>query len=669
MFICLDLFNGYPITGTQNAERDTSFFTTLLGDNINKIPRDLSEVGPNDRDFTSSENIMIRINNPRINNKTIASPPYLQDRAWNAQYYPGNIEQEIIQIGTVRDLEIQAIPFKANAIEGEYGESAILQAYNYDDTANPTTVTSVNEIPEPTGAIPWGTTGPDAPFYNGDSNPFIIKGNQSQNKNNPIGAYVTTLSVNTIPTPESVLSMVPFLSIAETKPVESLLDIYWETSLSGNLATLNSLVSSQDSGLIGSNFQATTFTEGITSNDIIGFGFNFLKGDGQLAPASAVTLNSITIKDGADTVLSSTLFTITKNASQTSFQIKPTNTDFFYSNSILQAPLTGVYNITANVTYASNPADNIVLPSITLTNVAPTIDAFTQPTPSAAIGTIITLAGKNGSADATVNTTELNWSIVSVSPVADASKIEINATTGELSNDEVLTDATFYSISVKATDCNGNGLDSIPRSVEFQIGSAAGNRVNAALCQGWQGSAFTGCSESLGVVFAESRFTPLAVPTSSVTVGSVTYPANNAANSYNVFDKNQSTGGGEFEPTVNHTTGALEQGTLYITPTLTNVGGSGSDDDTVTFTIQFKSPSGGGWVQAVDTSSATVNNVVLQVSNDATVDSKHIFDVPGEYRVLTTTITGGMCSLGESGTSLKVNFGDENFSSCAGAPA
>jgi hypothetical protein len=102
---------------------------------------------------------------------------------------------------------------------------------------------------------------------------------------------------------------------------------------------------------------------------------------------------------------------------------------------------------------------------------------------------------------------------------------------------------------------------------------------------------------------------------------------------------------------------------------LTNVGGSGSDDDTVTFTIQFKSPSGGGWVQAVDTSSATVNNVVLQVGNNATVDSKHIFDVPGEYRVLTTTITGGMCSLGESGTSLKVNFGDENFSSCAGAPA
>ena len=40
--------NGYPVT--QNNERNKSFFTTLLGDNVNKIPRNLKEVGPNDRD-------------------------------------------------------------------------------------------------------------------------------------------------------------------------------------------------------------------------------------------------------------------------------------------------------------------------------------------------------------------------------------------------------------------------------------------------------------------------------------------------------------------------------------------------------------------------------------------------------------------------------------------
>ena len=46
-----------------------------------------------------------------------------------------------------------------------------------------------------------------------------------------------------------------------------------------------------------------------------------------------------------------------------------------------------------------------------------------------------------------------------------------------------------------------------------------------------------------------------------------------------------------------------------------------------------------------------------------------MFTAAGEYRVLTTVISGGMCSLGETGTSLRVDFGDENFSSCAGAPA
>ena len=57
----------------------------------------------------------------------------------------------------------------------------------------------VNEVPEPTGSIPWGTSGPDAPLYSADSNPFVIKGNQSENINNPIGAYVTTFSVNDTP--------------------------------------------------------------------------------------------------------------------------------------------------------------------------------------------------------------------------------------------------------------------------------------------------------------------------------------------------------------------------------------------------------------------------------------------------------------------------------------
>ena len=665
--------NGYPITDVL-LEKNISFFSTLQGDNINKVPRDLSEVGPNDREFTTSENLLIRVNNPDIRNKIVPGS-YPKDRAWNAQYYPINSQQEILQIGTVRDLEIQAIPFKPLVPAGEYGKTAIEQSYIYENSPdfNTGAIVAINEIPVATGAIPWGRTGPDSSFYNADSNPFVFKGDQSQNKKNPIGAVVSQSSVNSIPLSNStIFSMVPFLSVAETKPVESLLDIYWETSLSGNLVNLNSLVATQSDGVTASNFEAANFPESIIANDRIGFGFNFLNDAGQTVKASQVTLNSFVIRNGEDTVQGG-IFTLTRNIQQTAFEIKATATDFFFNDTIFATPAKGVFTITANVTFNGEAAIDIVLAPLTLTNVAPTIDAFTQPTPTAAVGTIVTLTGKNGSADTSVNTTQLNWSIVSISPVEDPVKIQINATSGALSNDAILTDATFYSVVVKATDVSGNGLDSPPASVQFQIGSAASNRVNAALCQGWQGANFTGCGESLGVLFGANN-TPKAIPTTSVTVSGITYPSNNRDNSYNVLDKNPSTENEVGLPQfTQHTTGALLQGSLYITPTLINSGGgAGLDDDTITFTIQFYDTTANppAWVQATDTGSNVIGNIQLIVADGQTASNKKVFSTAGEYRVLTTAISGGMCSSSGGGvTSFRVNFGDDNFSTCGGAPA
>ena len=156
---------------------------------------------------------------------------------------------------------------------------------------------------------------------------------------------------------------------------------------------------------------------------------------------------------------------------------------------------------------------------------------------------------------------------------------------------------------------------------------------------------------------------------SGSTGSSVTYGLGSAytsAETYNVLARNPSSQG-DFSTDI-HTTGSLEQGDLYITPTLVNSGGSGVDDDTVTFTIQFKG-STGGWGQAVDTNSVEVRNVTLQVAANSSVDSKHVFGAVGEYRVLTTDITGGMCSLSQNNTSMRVNFGDENYSSCFASPA
>lgn len=669
--------NGYPVT--ENNERNKSFFTTLLGDNVNKIPRNLQEVGPNDRDFGSDEGLYIRVNNPLIDNKTGAIYP--KTEAWNAQYYPAGIEQEVIQIATVRDMEIQAIPFKPDAQKGEYGESAILQTYVYNTPGDAASgVDTVNEVPEPTGSIPWGTSGPDAPLYSADSNPFVIKGNQSENINNPIGAYVTTFSVNdTPPLPTAVFSMVPFLSVAETEPVESLLDIFFETSLSGNLAELNALVDSEYGGLTSSNFAAADFFESATNPTIVGTPFQFLDGAGTAINASLVNIDTISIIDRNNTSIPSDTFTITQNG--TSFEIK-TNTTFFYDTTVDEG-FTGVYTITANTTYTSGAGtfnDTIILPNISLKNSAPVISAFTQPTnvTTEVNKDIITLAAVNGSANTSVNTQELAWSL-------DPSRTDfsIDENTGDLTSAEELIDDTLYNVIVKVTDLNGNGSPnelSDTATVTFQVGEP---RVNRALCEGSGGAAFTPvttCGENLQVQFLKSS--TLVNSESQTVVGPLkteTYPSTTGSGQiYNVLAKND--GSASFPP-VTHTTGALEQGAVAITCTLTNVGGSaGREDDVIGFTIQYKPIGSGSWSQATELIGGEqefVYNEELQVGVDAAVSTTKIFNVAGEYRVLTTTISGGQCSLGfpdDQSTKFTVDFEDANYprsipaNTCTDAP-
>ena len=563
--------NGYPVT--QNNERNKSFFTTLLGDNVNKIPRNLKEVGPNDRDYGSDESLNIRVNNPLINNKSGAVYP--KTKAWNAQYYPSGIEQEVIQIATVRDMEIQAIPFKPNAVSGEYGESAILQTYNYFGGVVANGVESVNEVPEPTGRIPWGTTGPDAPLYSADSNPFVMKGNQSENINNPVGAYVTTFSVNAPPSPPTrpVFSMVPFLSVAETNPVESLLDIFWETSLSGNLAELNALVDSQYGGLTSSNFVAAEFFENVTNPTIVGTPFKFKDGAGTEINASLVTINSISIIDADGNAFdpNNLPFTITPNGQN--FEIK-TNTTFFY-NTDVDTSGSGVYTITVNTSYTSGAGDfddPITLPNISLKNSAPVIGSFTQPTgvTTQANQVIIdTLTAVNGSANTSVNTEELIWEIVEVREagiIIPNDTFSIVSTTGVLTSAQELNDNKLINVIVKVTDLNGSGL-SDTATVTFQVGQP---RVNKALCEGRQGTTpITACQDNLQVQFLNDS---ILINSRSVTVtdgsGSTeTYPATSEidGNIYNVLAKNPtSVIPGTLPPqTVDNTTGALEQGTLY----------------------------------------------------------------------------------------------------------
>jgi len=88
------IINGYPShTTPYGTEVGETAFTTLFSDNINKLPRDLSEVGPEQKQYRSSVRLYGRVTNVDYTQK-----PY------NTQYYPGREAHDPDAIGTEGEL-------------------------------------------------------------------------------------------------------------------------------------------------------------------------------------------------------------------------------------------------------------------------------------------------------------------------------------------------------------------------------------------------------------------------------------------------------------------------------------------------------------------------------------------------------------------------------------
>ena len=648
--------NGYPVT--QQVDTNKLFFTTLISDNINKIPRNLKEVGPSDNEYNSDEIITIRVNNPIIDNKPQAS--YRKDTPWNAQYYPNSISQNVLSIATVRDMEIQAIPFKPAVTSGEYGESAILQTYNYFTPGDPTSgIEDVNEIPEPTGKIPWGTTGPDPSIYDGESNPLVVKISSTENGNNSIGARVFTTSVYDSSN-NNQLSMIPFLSIAETKPVYSILDIFWETSLSGNLITLNSLIDSQYGGLVRANFTAATFPESINSEQTIGNNFDFITGSGSVAASGSITINSLNITAPNQTVPDDT-FSVSLNSSTNRFQVKSNaNARFAYNSN---SSVNDVYTITVNVTYndgSGTYTDDIILNNISLANIAPRNINCSNPTDLNNTSTIIKnfTVDDNGSADTSgtpaINTLNLLWSKVSngtktvngVTTDLDAGFFEFSNTVPgrlQIGSGYSLTNEVTYNVTVKVSDLNGVGSDSLSTQCAIQFTTGIPN-VPVAICRGNQRIGAITCGNSIEYQFLASD---IAGATGSYPTG---YNQSGTIY-YNVSDQAPS----DIQPV---STGALTQGVMYINTSFVNTSTTASTE--IKYTIQYRANSSSAWTQATtETGGAVALSETLSSDNGTTDTASFVFDLEGEYRLITQRVSGIGCSSGAS--SFNVTFGDDTY--------
>ena len=668
--------NGLPVT--QSIDRSQVSYSILLGDNINKIPRNLKEVGPTDKEFTSDEQLYVRVNNPDINNKSSGRPYGVPAKTtpWTKQYYPGNLYQQVLNIATIRDMELAGIPFVIGAPEGPYGEIG-------------TTVNGNDTTPVAIGSIPWGTSPGDvnqaspnppsqAPFYNSDLNPFAIKidtvgcgdASVSTVPTDPgaIGAITTAKSpaggtYAGIPGAGGIATMIPALSVVETKPSFSRLEIYYETSLQGKIQTLNSLINAQYPGIASLNSNSADFAEALAPAGQIGTNIVFKTGDGnnvtsntlfRNAASQAVApkiLSAYRANDINQTTDVSSLFQLVYSGSNAEYQLKTAAATYFTYTSASDAnPSNDVYNITFETVYTpNNPGTdptytNTTTYTATLTNTAPAFSNCTSPTGiTIASTTIKTFTAVNGTNSGNTAANKALGLVFDLDPTNASSILNgFTMTSGGVltANEGTLVDQSTYTIKARVRDVDGNGLATTCQ-IQFTVGT---QHVPRAICNGRQGSAVAVCNQSYETFFGESNIT---TSTGSYgTLGGIVYPGN-AVQFYNV----------RANAAVGSTTGALTQGVMYIKPELTT---SSAGSITCYVTIQYREDSNSAWTQAVDTTGAVIGNLSLSASSGVMGTVTKNFDVAGEYRAFSTNITGEGCG-SPNNPALVIKFGDTTY--------
>jgi len=202
-----DYYNVYTAGALKGTPSNTGLTSTsyisLINDNINKIPRDLSEVGPTQTQFRSSVKLYGRVENISIAESNIG----------NKQFFPGKTS------------------FTTSTIQN------LFDIFDYDSTSPVTDTSDINVI------------------YKALSNPLVGQITTSQNSSKQFGV------VNGSGTSYTTNSN---LAVFETDPDTSRLDIFWETSTSGTIEELNEAISQENPSASNfSSFDTDLFDEGI----------------------------------------------------------------------------------------------------------------------------------------------------------------------------------------------------------------------------------------------------------------------------------------------------------------------------------------------------------------------------------------------------------------------
>ena len=492
-----ELENGINTSSFPVGETNKTAHIVLINDNINKVPRDLSEVGPDQKQYRSSVQLYGRVENTADTSITIIGedPPYsakvttieysidplIQPTQGNwtlvkpgdgiqcteantpippaipggpstpnpNQWYANTVVVSNIVVGTVGTITFEpANPIlDGTGSEPAYVTFPITRAENVQyyptrkaDTVNSIAMASEFNFLDNTVNNVTGTAGLN--FYQLQNKPLI-------------GRVSTVGQIGVV-----AESMVPYLSVYETEADESLLDLFWETTTTGLISDLNADINTGYNGPVGftplnythfewQNPAGTDLIEGTVNSKFITDYFYPKNASG--LPLYDTTMSFASINDGTsppsnnrltDFILIKTL--VGPEAGAYRIAISPTSQFVFNNN----APLKESYTFTFNVTDNSNNISTQLIATGRLSN---TIPAFSEPSYNfnitQATTIITTLTGDNGSFSNSI--TGLQWRIMSGNP---SSYFSLNPQTGVLELINSTIPLGIYILNVRLTD-------------------------------------------------------------------------------------------------------------------------------------------------------------------------------------------------------------------------
>ena len=457
----------YNDDGATISQKNTSFLS-LVNDNINKVPRDLSEVGPQDKSFRSSVVLYGRVENGMREIEGVKTN-------FNQQFYPGKTSFITSSIENLFDI------FKVDSI------------LDANTPAEPISITD--------------STNPFSSFYKSSSNPLIAQLTTSQDVNKQFGAENVHVGAVTDPY-KSITS----LTVLETKPVDSRLDIFWETSTSGLISDLNTLVLNSG-GSSGFRWNTSPFTEALQpGGEMLLEDFTPLDAFGSnIPPADIQSLTMAVSISGSPqsgtTNVPQDYFTLVDKAplSPGFYNIQVTSE---FEDDVYYGSVENIRMFQFEFTLQLAPVDGVLPPSSTfnkqgdLRNVEPTIDRgqhdFTPLNFDSFVSTDFPSyyysgpfsehSATNGCFPGTTAPPftgspnrygQLRWELQPVSPIVNPVLFDLNGGADQGGNpiikivrpgQSAILDGGVYSMDLQATDADDTGLDT---SIRININTIA----------------------------------------------------------------------------------------------------------------------------------------------------------------------------------------------------